>query len=166
MILLRDLTLFRFLSRLFLPLSILRLGLLRLSILCLCLLYLWLTFPQPTWAAVAVAERVPLTPELLQSRLKSPTQTEGIRTIDLRRLVIDLRPENAEFRDQFYRLIQAQIQRSSLPLGLDLSYSLVQGEFKISTLGIRTPLYGQSALPLFNEAEQAQLSRDRFASLN
>jgi Helix-hairpin-helix motif len=130
-------------------------------LLCFWLLGFWLAVPQPTWAAVAVSERSLLTLEVLQSRLKSPMQTEGVRTIDLRRLVIDLRPENGDFRDQFYRLIQAQMQRSNVPLGLDLSYSLVQGEFKVSALGIRTPLYGQSSLPIFNEAEQAQLARDR-----
>lgn len=125
------------------------------SLLCLCLLIG--LCPQPAWAAT-VPERSPLTLELLQSRLKSPIQNDGVRTIDLSRMVIDLRPE--EFRDQFYRLLQGQIQRSNAPLGLDLSYSLVQGEFKVSSLGLRTPLYGQ-ALPIFSEAQQAQLARDR-----
>lgn len=120
-----------------------------------------IAIPQPVWAAVALPERTPLTLELLQSRLKSPTQTDGVRTVDLRQFVIDLRPENGTFRDQFYRLIQAQIQRSSVPLGLDLSYSAVQGEFKLSDLGLRTPLYGPTQLPIFNQAEQSQLARDR-----
>lgn len=106
-------------------------------------------------------DRKPLTLELLQARLKTPIQNEGVRTIDLRQLIIDLRPENAAFRDQFYRLVQAQIQRSSVPLGLDLSYSIVQGDFRMGELGVITPLYGKSALPIFSEAEQAQLARDR-----
>jgi len=123
-------------------------------------LCLWLLIGlcPPSAGAAALPDRSPLTLELLQSRLKSPTQNEGVRTIDLSRMVIDLRPEG--FRDQFYRLLQGQIQRSNAPLGLDLSYSLVQGEFKISSLGLRTPLYGQT-LPIFSEAEQAQLARDR-----
>jgi hypothetical protein len=104
---------------------------------------------------------MPLTLELLQSRLKTPVQNDGIRTVDLRQFVIDLRSENQVFRDQFYRLIQSQMQRSNVPIGLDLSYSLVLGEFKISDLGLRTPLYGQSSLPIFSETEQAQLARDR-----
>ncbi len=116
------------------------------------------TLPNPTTETLV---RSPLTLELLQERLKTPTQTEGTRLIDLRRLEIDLRPENAAFRDQFYRLIQTQLQRSSLPLGLDLSYSLVRGELKMSDLGIRTPLYGQTLPPFFTEREQAQLNRDR-----
>jgi hypothetical protein len=120
-----------------------------------------LLLSQSAWAAVAIPDRTPLSLELLQERLKSPMQSEGVRTLDLRRLVIDLRPENAELRDQFYRLLQTQIQRSSSPLGLDLSYSLIRGELKVSDLGLRTPLYGQTQLPIFNEAEQAQLRRDR-----
>lgn len=96
----------------------------------------------------------------MQERLKSPIQQDGATALDLRRLVIDLRLENAEFRDQFYRLIQAQLQRSSTPLGLDFSYSLIRGELTVNDLGLRTSLYGQS-LPIFDEAEQAQLQRDR-----
>ncbi len=118
----------------------------------------WVTSPA---LAAAAPTRSTLTLELLQSRLKTPTQSEGIRTLDLRQLVIDLRPENASFRDQFYKLVQAQVQRSAVPLGIDLSYSVVQGEFKFSDLGLKTPLYGQSALPMFSETEQAQLARDR-----
>ncbi|MBF2002642.1 MAG: pentapeptide repeat-containing protein [Synechococcales cyanobacterium M58_A2018_015] len=120
-----------------------------------------LLLAEPAWAAVALPERTPLTIERLQERLKTPMQSDGVRTLNLQRLVIDLRPENAAFRDQFYRLIQTQLQRSSTPLGIDFSYSLIRGELKISDLGLPTPLYGQAALPIFNEAEQSQLARDR-----
>lgn len=137
-------------------------GLVKLAfVLSLWLWCLGLAFPQAADAAVALPDRAALTLEVLQARLKAPMQSEGIRTVDLRQFVIDLSPENAVFRDQFYRLVQAQIQRSPVPLGLDLSYSVVRGEFKISDLGLRTPLYGQSQLPLFNQAEQSQLARDR-----
>lgn len=111
-------------------------------------------------AEAAIPSRTPLTLELLQTRLKTPSQSEGTRIIDLRQMIIDLRPENAGFSEQFYRLIQAQIQRSAVPLGLDLSYSLVQGEFRFSELGLPSPLYGP-ALPIFSETEQTQLARDR-----
>lgn len=122
-------------------------------LLCFCFI-----LSSPVWAA-PTPKRVDLTLELLQKRLKSPTQTEGIRTIDLRRLVIDLRPENAIFRDQFYRLVQAQLQQPGSPLGIDLSYSLIRGELTIQDLGLRTDLFGQTPFP-FSEAEQAQLKRD------
>jgi hypothetical protein len=139
-----------------------------LSILFLILLILVLQ-PQIAWGAIAQPEQTPLTLELLQERLRSPLQSEGVRTLDLRRVVIDLRPENAEFREQFYRLIQSQLQRSRntstgelpAPLGLDLSYSTIRGELNISELGLRSPLYSQELSPFLTEAEQAQLKRDR-----
>jgi hypothetical protein len=52
-----------------------------------------LFFPLPAFAAKP--ERTPLTPELLQKRLKSPIFQEV-------NLTIDLRPENSIFRDNFY----------------------------------------------------------------
>jgi hypothetical protein len=119
-----------------------------------------LILAQPAWADVVTPERSPLTLELLQKRLKSPVQSEGQPTLDLRRLVIDLRPENAGFRDQFYKLIQNQLQQATSPLGIDLSYSQILGEFKTSELGLRTALYGQTPFP-FTAAEQARLDRDR-----
>jgi len=110
----------------------------------------------------AQLERVPLTLELLQERLRSPIPSEGTRIVDLRRMEIDLRPENATFRDQFYSLVQAQLQRSGVPLGLDLSYSLIEGDFTTSKLGLRAPIYdGEALSKLFTPAEQEQLKRDR-----
>ncbi len=111
--------------------------------------------------AIAQPERTPLTLELLQERLRSPVPREGTRILDLRRTTIDLRPENADFRDQFYSLVQAQLQRPGLPLGLDLSYSLIEGDLAIAKLGLRAPLYGESLSPIFTPTEKAQLQRDR-----
>jgi uncharacterized membrane protein SirB2 len=132
----------------------------RIALLLLLLIAIGGVLAPAVEAAVPV-DRTPLTLERLQERLKSPTASEGVRTLDFRRFVIDLRPENAAFRDQFYRQIRSQLQRSSTPLGLDFSYSLIQGDLDISELGIRIPLYGQTTLPLFTETEQAQLQRDR-----
>ncbi|MBW4551187.1 MAG: pentapeptide repeat-containing protein [Aphanocapsa sp. GSE-SYN-MK-11-07L] len=129
-------------------------------ILIIWALSLWL-LPMPALAAEAQPNRLPLTVELLQQRLKAPVNNEGVPTIDLRRFVIDLRPENASFRDQFYREVKAQLQRPGLPVGLDLSYSLIQGDFSGNQLGLRTPLYGQALSPIFTPTEQAQLNRDR-----
>lgn len=112
-------------------------------------------------AAIAQPDRVPLTLELLQSRLQNPAQSEGMRVVDLRRVAIDLRPDNAAFREQFYTLLRTQLQRPGTPVGLDLSYSQIQGEFQISQLGLRAPLYGQSLSPIFTPTEQEQLQRDR-----
>jgi hypothetical protein len=140
------------------------LGKIRALVLVLCCsLLLWLG-GQPVGAAVVdggSGEPIPLTLELLQQRLRNPIQREGIATLDLRRFVIDLRPENASFRDQFYRLLQSQLQRPGTPIGLDLSNSVIQGEFLGNQLGLRTPLYGQALQPIFTPVEQTQLNRDR-----
>lgn len=129
--------------------------------------------PAPAWGAsiaqvgsginteASTQQRTVLTAELLQERMRSPVATEGIRTLDLRRFVIDLRPENGTFRDKFYRSLQAQLQSSGGPLRLDLSYSLIQGDLAGRQLGLRAPLFGQALSPIFTPAEQAQLKRDR-----
>lgn len=115
----------------------------------------------PAHAAIAQPDRTPLTTDLLLERLRNPIQSEGLPMIDLHGMAIDLRPENKEFRDQFYRLLQAQLQRPGIPVGLDLSYCLIQGDFQISQLGLRTPLYGQALSPIFTPVEQEQLQQDR-----
>ncbi|RAM53382.1 MAG: pentapeptide repeat-containing protein [Hapalosiphonaceae cyanobacterium JJU2] len=117
------------------------------------------SFPQ---SAFAQAERTPLTLELLQERLRTPIVREGNFSIDLRQMVIDLRSENAAFRDAFYQLLRKELQKTgSKPLGLDLSNSLIQGDFVGSDLGLRTPLYAQAIAPIFTAAEQEQLERLR-----
>jgi len=116
--------------------------------------------PQPAWGAIAQPDRIPLTADILQQRLRNPIDLDGQRTLDLRRTIIDLRPDNAEFRDTFYRSLQERLVRAEEPLGIDLSYALVRGEFNISDLGLRSLLYGDE-LTVYTEEEQAQLQRDR-----
>jgi len=115
----------------------------------------------PAYAAIAQPDRIPLTLEILQERLRNPIQSDGLPTIDLHGLTIDLRPENQAFREQFYPLLQAQLQKKGVPVGLDLSYSQILGDFQISLLGLRAPLYGQALSPIFSQTEQEQLQRDR-----
>jgi len=125
-----------------------------------------LLLPSPVWAAPTQPERTPLTLELLQERLRAPTLREGNLTVDLRQLVIDLRPENSVFRDGFYQLLRKELQKTGAkPLGLDLSYSLIQGDFVGSDLGLRTPLYAQAIAPIFTKTEQEQLERLRLVCL-
>jgi hypothetical protein len=122
------------------------------------LTFLLLLIPLPAFAATA--ERQPLTLELLEERLESPIQSEGISTIDLRQFVIDLTNENTDFRDQFYQHLQSKLTRSQTPLALDLSESLIQGEFTASKLGLQTAL-SQATLPsLLTEQEQEKLAKD------
>ncbi|MBE9126105.1 MULTISPECIES: pentapeptide repeat-containing protein [unclassified Coleofasciculus] len=126
----------------------------------LVLLFLLLLISTPALAATTQPERTPLTLELLQERINSPIQSEGVSTINLRQFVIDLTSENAEFRDQFYLELQTKINRSKTPLGIDLSQSLIQGEFTTSKLGLPTPLSKAALPPLLTPTEQEQLQRD------
>ncbi len=139
---------------------------------CLCVLLILLFLPLPAWAVQAQPERTILTLELLQERLRTPSIREGNLTVDLRQMVIDLRPENLSFRDAFYQLLRKEL--GAKPLGLDLSYSLIQGDFVGSDLGLRTPLYAQGMsgdkikgvyAPIFTATEQEQLERLRFVCL-
>lgn len=115
----------------------------------------------PAQAAIAQPDRVPLTLDLLQAKLRNPIQRDGLPTIDLHGLIIDLRPENPDFSGQFYQLLQPQLQRPGTAIGLDLSFSQILGDFQLSRIGLRAPLSGEALSPLFSAMEQAQLKRDR-----
>ena len=111
----------------------------------------------PSWAA---AEKASLTLQVLQERLNAPVTREGITTLDLSQLSIDLSGNNAEFRDQFYQQIQTYLNRSKQPVGLDFSQSQIQGDINASRLGLPTPL-SKGALPvLLTAAEQQQIEQD------
>ncbi|MEH2420949.1 MAG: pentapeptide repeat-containing protein [Nostoc sp.] len=142
----------------------------------LCVLSILLLFLSlPTLAAQAQPERTPLTLELLQARLRTPILREGNLTVDLQKMVIDLRAENASFRDAFYQLLRKEL--GAKPLGLDLSYALILGDFVGSDLGLRTPLYAQAMsgdkpfstrgvwAPIFTATEQKELERLRLVCL-
>ncbi|MEH1943673.1 MAG: pentapeptide repeat-containing protein [Nostoc sp.] len=131
----------------------------------LCVFLILLLFlPLPTWAAPTQPERTFLTLELLQERLRTPILREGNLTVDLQKMVIDLRPENAIFRDAFYQLLRKELNAKSL--GLDLSYALILGDFVGSDLGLRTPLYAQAIAAIFTTTEQQELERLRFVCLD
>ena len=72
-------------------------------ILFICIFAIFL-FPIPTFAVPN--EPITLTWELLQERVKTPILRDGNLTVDLRKMVIDLRPENDIFRDDFYQLLR------------------------------------------------------------
>lgn len=130
-----------------------RYGVIFLGVLALLLGLLWC---QP----VEALDRVPLTLPLLEERLSHPEVNEGALTINLQNLVIDLTPENSEFREQFYQQVQAQLSHSSKPLGLDLSHSLIQGEFQLSKLGLYVPLSMATLPQNLSPLEQEQIRRD------
>jgi hypothetical protein len=127
---------------------------------------LFILLPTDVATAQPQAERTPLTLELLQERLHTPTLREGSMTVDLREMTIDLRPENATFRDSFYQVMRKELQKTGAkPLGLDLSNSLIQGDFIGSDLGLRTTLYSQGIAPVFTPIEREQLERLRLVCL-
>ncbi|MGD1910625.1 MAG: pentapeptide repeat-containing protein [Rivularia sp. (in: cyanobacteria)] len=127
------------------------------KIICICTLFLFL-FIQPVFAAEPQSQRTVLTLELLKERINSPMVNQGSLTVDLRDMEIDLQPENQEFSDIFYKLLQDELQKNGTkPVGLDLSDSIIEGDFVSSNLGLRTPLYAQAIAPIFTEAEQKQL---------
>lgn len=119
---------------------------------------LWLGLGLPATAA----SLTPLTLDILQQRVQNPVQRDGKPTVDLRQFQIDLRPEESgDFAEQFYRLLQVKLQSGSTPLGLDLSYGVIQGDLDLQRLGLRAPLYGPSVGDLLTPAAQEQLQRDR-----
>ncbi|BAZ54051.1 hypothetical protein NIES4103_67360 [Nostoc sp. NIES-4103] len=136
------------------------------ALLCVLLVLFTLCLPLSVWAGEIQVESTVLTVELLQERLRTPTLHEGNLTVDLRGMVIDLRPENAAFRDVFYQLLRKELQKSGAkPLGLDLSHSLIQGDFVGSDLGLRISLYAQAVAPIFTTTELEQLQRLRLVCL-
>ena len=135
-------------------------------LICVCALSLLLLPLSAQAVPPAQPEAIVLTSDLLQERINTPIIREGNFMVDLRNMVIDLRPENASFRDGFYQILRKELQKSGTkPLGLDLSHSIVQGDFIGSELGLRTPLYAQAIAPIFTPSEQEQLERLRGACL-
>ncbi|ACB52913.1 conserved hypothetical protein [Crocosphaera subtropica ATCC 51142] len=113
--------------------------------LCILLLLAFLLFFHP-FPVLADVERVSLTPELLQKKIKSPQLQEGILTLDLTYLEIDLTADNNEFKEEFYHQLQNYLNHSDKAIGLDFTHSLIKGDLMSSRLGISTVL-SPEALP-------------------
>ncbi|MDJ0660286.1 MAG: pentapeptide repeat-containing protein [Crocosphaera sp.] len=112
---------------------------------CCLLLLIFFLFLHPI-SVVADVETEMLTPELLQARIQSPQLQDGILTLNLTYLEIDLTPENNEFKEDFYRTLQNYLNRTDKVSGLDFSHSFIKGDFLSSRLGISTVL-SPAALP-------------------
>lgn len=66
------------------------------------------------------------------------------------------------FASEFYQTLRKEIQKTGAkPFGLDLSNSLIQGDFIGSDLGLRTTIYPQAISPTFTPSEQEQLLKLR-----
>jgi hypothetical protein len=134
-----------------------------LKVLCLISVVLICVSPgsMAAWAA-PVSESPPLlTLDIFKQRLKNPETIEGKRLIDLHNFTIDLRSQNAEFKIQFYQQLKSHLNQPGNPIGLEISHSVILGEFSGNDLGLRVPLYGESLSPMFTEEELSQIKRDR-----
>ena len=77
-----------------------------------CIIVALLFFiPAPVLANDTSLEPIPLIQKLLQQRVKFPISNDGFFTIDLQNFIIDLTPENAQFRDHFYQLLQSTLNQ-------------------------------------------------------
>ena len=126
----------------------------------LCLQLFWP--PTVAWAATDnLTQRELLTADRLQDRLQALVNRDGQPTLDLRRFTIDLRPENADFRDRFYRQVQVKLQGGTTAVGLDLSDAQIWGDLDLSRLALQASLYDEGLPEFLSEKAQDQLQRDR-----
>ena len=127
----------------------------------LLLIFLFFSYP---YSNLADVERVILTPEILQERIKSPQLQDGISTLDLTSLEIDLTEENNEFKEEFYRQVQHYLNYSDQVTGLDFSHSLIKGELLSSRLGISIILSPETLPKNLTISEQKIIeSNNRFS---
>ncbi|MEB3281673.1 MAG: pentapeptide repeat-containing protein [Lyngbya sp.] len=119
----------------------------------------------PVWAETSPPEKIPLTLEILQEKVQNPVNQEGFYLIDLQSFIIDLQPQNAEFSQEFYQQIQNALNQSENTVGLNLSNSIIKGDFTGSRIGVRVPLLQETLLSIFSPdelkiltSEDAQLS--------
>ncbi len=119
-----------------------------------------------TFGLSGSTQRPVLTLDLLDQRLAEPVRQGGALVVDLKGLTVDLRanePGNsAAFADLFYQRLRKSLNGGQ-PLGLDLSYALIQGDLDFSRLSLRVPAYGGLSLPVldaFNREFQPLLSKD------
>jgi hypothetical protein len=136
----------------------------KLLILTIVVLMIWVWSYSPVLAVNSPSEKIPLTLEILQERVKNPVNTEGTSLIDLENFIIDLRETNAEFSQQFYQQIQAALNQTENKVGLNISHATIKGDFIASKIGVRVPLLKETLLSIFSAdeltiltSEQAQL---------
>ena len=119
----------------------------------------------------AAIQRPALSLGELERRLSHPVRQSGALAVDLTGFTIDLRlgseGRDPEFAEKFYQKLQQGLN-GARPLGLDLSGTLVQGDFDLARIGLRVPAYGGARLPAleaFNQKFQPLAARDPAISL-
>jgi hypothetical protein len=123
-------------------------------------IFLLLFFVGNSVRAAAIVPKEALTLEILQKRVETPIQSEGLSSIDLTKLTIDLSDRNLEFREQFYQQLQNSLNRSKTPLGIDFSDSSIRGDFQLSKLGLQIPFTPAAISSLLTPLEQEELQKD------
>jgi hypothetical protein len=128
--------------------------------LCLAVcLSLILLLASPMQVKAQTESRSYLTPEILHTQTKNLIQQEGRGTIDLSNLIIDFTDTNSQLSQDFYQELNNIISRSSNPLNLDFSNSIIQGDFQLNQLGIPSSV-GEGALSsLFTTLEQEKINQ-------
>ncbi|MCC0178658.1 pentapeptide repeat-containing protein [Waterburya agarophytonicola K14] len=122
-----------------------------LCLLCCCIL--------PFQANAQTEQRNYLTLEVLNNRVSNLVQNEGKDKIDLSNFMINLSNSDNEFNQQFYQEINNTINKRASPVEIDLSNSIIQGDFKLNRLGIFSAV-GEGALSsLFTASEKEQIDR-------
>jgi hypothetical protein len=116
-----------------------------------------IAFIYPVGAIESEAKTL-LTVENLKSKLSNSTIQEGLNTIELNNLIINLSDSNRDFRSEFYRQINDKIAHNEQPLSLDLSNSLIRGDLQLNRLGITTPLVAGALSSLLTPAEREKIA--------
>ncbi len=128
----------------------------RIILVLLCLLC---SFTIPLQANAQTEQRSYLTLEILQEKVNNLVTTEGKEKIDLSNFIINVSNSDNEFSQQFYQEINNTTNKTSNPINLDFSNSVIQGNFKLNQLGIYSAI-GEGALSsLFTPAEQEQIDQ-------
>ncbi len=123
--------------------------------------YLFLTNFCVSEALAQEDTRVYLSGDILEENLNNLTQVEGIATIDLSNYIIDLTNPDDEFSNQFYQQIKDRVVRDRLPISLNLSNCIIQGNFDFNRLVIATPLAEGALSSLLTPIEQEKIKNYR-----
>ncbi|GAB4540290.1 MAG: hypothetical protein Tsb0014_31420 [Pleurocapsa sp.] len=112
----------------------------------------------PTSSVAEIIEtRTYLTTEILQERINNLIQIEGIDTIDLSNFIIDLQAAKNNLSEIFYQELKNKFSRGDRYINLDLSNSIIQGNFDITKIGFATPLAEGAFSSLLTVAETEKI---------
>ena len=121
-----------------------------------------LVMSAPLQAEISREVRNYLDLELLQEKTSSFIQKDGRDTIDLSNYIIDLSKLDSEFNRQFYQEINNTISQAGNPVNIDFDNSIIQGDFELNQLGIRTYLSEEAFSSLLTPEEKEKINQYYF----